>query len=107
MHHPSILHTIYHYYSMKSNNKTNEQKAKEAKVLKEVEGKLAEIRLSTLGATGGRGNKKGVPNSAEGLNSGEARDIVAKIINWGTGVINHPTPYPLLLFLHIIWMLDI
>lgn len=38
-----------------------EQKAKEARVLKEVESKLAERRLSIFGATGGRGNKKGVP----------------------------------------------
>lgn len=29
---------------------------------------------------------------------GETRDIVAKIISWGTGAINNSTPYPLLLF---------
>lgn len=69
-------------------NKTNEQKAKEAKALKEVESKLAEKRLSILGATGGRGNKKGVPDSAQGFSEGtkgKARDIVAKNVGLRSG----------------------
>lgn len=69
-------------------NKTNEQKAREAKALKEVESKLAEKRLSILGATGGRGNKKGVPESAQGLSEGtkgKARDIVAKNVGLRSG----------------------
>ena len=68
--------------------KTVEQKAKEARVLKEVESKLAEKRLSILGATGGRGNKKGVPDSAQGLEEekkGKARDIVAKNVGLRSG----------------------
>lgn len=68
--------------------KTVEQKAKEARVLKEVESKLAEKRLSILGATGGRGNKKGVPDSAQGLEEekkGKARDIVAKKVGLRSG----------------------
>ena len=72
----------------KQRDKTNEQKAKEAKVLKEVESKLAKDRLSTLGATGGRGNKKGVPNSAHGLEDGKqgkARDAVAKNVGFRSG----------------------
>lgn len=65
-----------------------EQKAKEARVLKEVESKLAERRLSIFGATGGRGNKKGVPDSAQGLKEekkGKARDIVAKNVGLRSG----------------------
>jgi ParB family chromosome partitioning protein len=68
--------------------KTVEQKAKEARVLKEVESKLAERRLSIFGATGGRGNKKGVPDSAQGLKEekkGKARDIVAKNVGLRSG----------------------
>lgn len=38
--------------------KTIEQRSREAKELKRVETLLAEKRLSILGATGGRGNKK-------------------------------------------------
>ena len=41
--------------------------------------------MSTLGATGGRGNKKGTPNSAEGFKSGEARNIVAKNVGFRSG----------------------
>lgn len=46
------------------------------------------MRLFTLGATGGRGNKKGVPNLAQGLeteNKGKARDIVAKNVGLRSG----------------------
>ncbi len=65
----------------KQRDKTNEQKAKEAKVLKEVESKLAEIRkISNL-----KQNKStDTPNSAE-RKTGEARNIVAKNVGLRSG----------------------
>ena len=68
--------------------KTKEQKSREAKELKLVETALAEKRLSTLGATGGRGNKKGVANPPHGLQKnekGKARDIVADKLKFKSG----------------------
>lgn len=68
--------------------KTVEQKAREAKALKEVESALGLKRKSILGATGGRGNKKDVPNSAHGLSEmeqGRSRDIVAKKVGLKSG----------------------
>ena len=66
----------------KQRDKTNEQKAKEAKVLKEVESKLADARkLSNL-----KQNKStDTPNSAERSNKGEARNIVAKNVGFRSG----------------------
>lgn len=68
--------------------KTKEQKSREAKELKRVETVLAEKRLSTLGSTGGRGNKKGVADSPQGLEEnekGKARDIVASKLKFTSG----------------------
>lgn len=68
--------------------KTKEQKSREAKELKRVETILAEKRLSTFGATGGRGNKKGVADSPQGLDEneqGKARDIVASKLKFTSG----------------------
>lgn len=68
--------------------KTTEQRSREAKELKRVETLLAEKRLSILGATGGRGNKKGVAVSPQGLGTserGKARDIVASKLNFTSG----------------------
>lgn len=59
-------------------NKTNEQKAKEAKALKEVESKLALIRMKF-------GKKNPTPDSAEGSKKGEARNIVAKNVGLRSG----------------------
>jgi len=71
-------------------NKTNEQKAKEAKALKEVESKLADIRKSKNG--GDRKSEKyksQVPDSARPIlsnqNVGKARDIVAKNVGLRSG----------------------
>lgn len=61
--------------------KTVEQKAKEAKALKEVESKLALIRKSI----GGKGGFKDVPNSAQVENQGRARDKVAKNVGLRSG----------------------
>lgn len=58
--------------------KTNEQKAKEAKALKEVESKLALIRMKS-------GKKNPPPDSAEGCKKGEARNIVAKNVGLRSG----------------------
>lgn len=69
-------------------DKTKEQKSREARELKKAETSLAEKRLSTLGATGGRGNKKGVADSPRGLNQdeqGKARDIVASKLKFASG----------------------
>ena len=68
--------------------KTKEQKSREAKELKRAETVLAEKRLSILGATGGRGNKKGVADSPQGLEEneqGKARDIVASKLKFTSG----------------------
>lgn len=68
--------------------KTAEQKSREAKTLKEIEEPLALKRKSLLGATGGRGNKKDMPNSAYGLEQieqGTSRDIVAKKVGLRSG----------------------
>lgn len=68
--------------------KTIEQRSREAKELKRVETLLAEKRLSILGATGGRGNKKGVADLPQGLekkDQGKARDIVASKLNFTSG----------------------
>lgn len=66
----------------KQRHKSNEQKAKEAKVLKEVESKLAEIRrLDNL-----KQNKNTeVPDSAHRKEQGKARDIVAKNVGLRSG----------------------
>lgn len=71
-------------------DKTVEQKAKEARILKEVESKLAEIRKSQNG--GDRKSvkyKSQVPDSAypivEKDNTGKARDIVAKNVGLRSG----------------------
>ena len=68
--------------------KTKEQKSREAKELKKAETVLAEKRLSILGATGGRGNKKSVADSPQGLEEneqGKARDIVASKLKFTSG----------------------
>lgn len=58
--------------------KTVEQKAKEARTLKEVESKLAEKRMKS-------GKKNPTPDSAEGDKKGEARNIVAKKVGLRSG----------------------
>lgn len=68
----------------KQRDKTNEQKAKEAKALKDVESKLALERKSI----GGKGGFKDVPNSAhllEEKKQGKARDTVAKNVGFRSG----------------------
>ena len=72
-------------------DKTVEQKSREAKELKRIETLLAEKRMSIFGATGGRGNKKGVANSPHGLEQieqveqGKTRDIVARKVGLKSG----------------------
>lgn len=68
-------------------DKTVEQKAKEARTLKEVESKLAEIRKSQNGGDRKSAKYKSqVPDSAHPIgdkdNAGKARDIVAKNVEW-------------------------
>lgn len=81
--------------------KTETQKAREARELKKVETILAKQRLSVFGVMGGRGNKKAVPKMAhpldksevpkmaraisDGTNIGKARDIVAEKMNYKSG----------------------
>ena len=72
----------------KQRDKTNEQKAKEAKVLKEVESKLALERKSENG--GDRKSEKyksEVPDSAHAIlkKQGKARDAVAKNVGFRSG----------------------
>lgn len=70
--------------------KTIEQKAKEARVLKEVESKLAEIRKSQNGGDRKSAKYKSqVPDSARPIgdkdNTGKARDIVAQNVGLRSG----------------------
>lgn len=70
--------------------KTIEQKAKEARILKEVESKLAEIRKSQNGGDRKSAKYKSqVPDSAHPIvekdNTGKARDIVAKNVGLRSG----------------------
>jgi len=72
----------------KQRDKTNEQKAKEAKALKEVESKLALERKSENG--GDRKSEKyksEVPDSAHAIlkKQGKARDAVAKNVGFRSG----------------------
>jgi len=65
--------------------KTVEQKAKEARVLKAVEGKLAEIRRRSTQNNKTAKKLADTPNSAEQVKKGEARDIVAKNVGLRSG----------------------
>ena len=67
----------------KQRDKTNEQKAKEAKALKEVESKLALERM-TSGINQYTKNSP-VANSPHPSNKGKARDIVAKNVGFRSG----------------------
>lgn len=64
---------------------------------REVEAWKARQRQAT--STGGvNPSLRNSDPEADNEEKGQTRDIVAKIISWGTGAINNPTPYPLLLF---------
>ena len=65
--------------------KTVEQKAKEARVLKEVEGKLAEIRRRSTQNNKTAKKLADTPDSAEQVKKGEARDFVAKKVGLRSG----------------------
>lgn len=66
-------------------NKTNEQKAKEAKALKEVESKLADIRRRSTQNNNTAKKLAEVPNSAHQSGKGKSRDIVAKNVGLRSG----------------------
>lgn len=66
-------------------NKTNEQKAKEAKALKEVESKLADIRRRSTQNNNAAKKLADVPNSAHQNSKGKSRDIVAKNVGLRSG----------------------
>lgn len=65
--------------------KTVEQKAKEARVLKEVETKLAEIRRRSTQNNKTAKKLAEVPNSAHQDNQGKSRDIVAQNVGLRSG----------------------
>lgn len=65
--------------------KTVEQKAKEARTLKEVESKLAEIRRRSTQNNKAAKKLADAPNSAEQVEKGEARDFVAKKVGLRSG----------------------
>lgn len=65
--------------------KTVEQKAKEARTLKEVESKLAEIRRRATQNNNAAKKLAEVPNSAHQDNQGKSRDIVAKNVGLRSG----------------------
>lgn len=67
----------------KQRDKTNEQKAKEAKVLKEVESKLALKRMTS--GVNQYTKDSPVPNSAQPSKNGKARDAVAKNVGFRSG----------------------
>lgn len=66
-------------------DKTVEQKAKEARTLKEVESKLAEIRRRVTQNNKTAKKLAEVPNSAHQDNQGKARDFVAKKVGLRSG----------------------
>lgn len=66
-------------------DKTVEQKAKEARALKEVESKLAEIRRKATQNNKAAKKLADTPNSAEQVKKGEARDIVAENVGLRSG----------------------
>lgn len=65
--------------------KTVEQKAKEARTLKEVESKLAEIRRRATQNNNTAKKIAEVPDSAHQDNQGKSRDIVAKNVGLSSG----------------------
>ena len=68
----------------KQRDKTNEQKAKEAKALKEVESKLANMRIRSTQNNNTGKEIAAVANSPQQV-KGKARDIVAKNVGFRSG----------------------